>query len=96
VETLYQRQPVTVGLIVGQMGTGLSLEELLTDCPYIERQDIMQALRYAAWRAEEREANLPEHSILTGYEPFAAFGLHIVRGWIGVFAFNNEVKAYAI
>ena len=27
--------------------------------PYLEREDIMQALRYAAWRAEEREVTLP-------------------------------------
>ena len=26
--------------------------------PYLEREDIMQALRYAAWRAEEREVML--------------------------------------
>jgi uncharacterized protein (DUF433 family) len=46
---------VTVGMIVGQIGTGRSIEEVLADYPYLEREDIMQALRYAAWRAEERE-----------------------------------------
>jgi uncharacterized protein (DUF433 family) len=46
---------VTVGMIVGQIGAGLSVEDILGDCPYLEREDIMQALRYAAWRAEERE-----------------------------------------
>jgi len=49
---------VTVGMIVGQIGTGRSIDELLTDYPYLEREDIMQALRYAAWRAEEREVAL--------------------------------------
>ncbi len=49
---------VTVGMIVGQIGAGHSVEEVLTDYPYLEREDIMQALRYAAWRAEEREAQL--------------------------------------
>jgi uncharacterized protein (DUF433 family) len=49
---------VTVGMIVGQIGTGHSIDEVLTDYPYIEREDIMQALRYAAWRAEEREVML--------------------------------------
>ena len=46
---------VTVGMIVGQMGAGHSVDEIQADYPYLEREDIMQALRYAAWRAEERE-----------------------------------------
>jgi len=49
---------VTVGMLVGQVGAGHSVEELLADYPYIEREDVMQALRYAAWRAEEREVLL--------------------------------------
>ena len=49
---------VTVGAIVGQVGTGRSVEEILADYPYLDREDVMQALRYAAWRAEEREVTL--------------------------------------
>ncbi|TAL85613.1 MAG: DUF433 domain-containing protein [Rhodanobacter sp.] len=49
---------VTVGMVVGQIGTGHSVDGLLADYPYLEREDIMQALRYAAWRAEEREVML--------------------------------------
>ena len=49
---------VTVGMIVGQLAAGHSIEELLADYPYIERDDVMQALRYAAWRSEEREIEL--------------------------------------
>jgi uncharacterized protein (DUF433 family) len=49
---------VTVGMIVGRIGAGHSIEEILSDHPYLEREDIMQALRYAAWRAEEREVEL--------------------------------------
>ncbi len=49
---------VTVGMIVGQIGAGHSVDELLADYPYLEREDIFQALRYAAWRAEEREIML--------------------------------------
>ncbi len=49
---------VTVGMILGQIGAGRTIEELLSDYPYLEREDIMQALRYAAWRAEEREITL--------------------------------------
>jgi uncharacterized protein (DUF433 family) len=50
---------VTVGMIVGQIGAGHSIEEVLSAYPYLEREDILQALRYAAWRAEEREVSLP-------------------------------------
>lgn len=49
---------VTVGMVVGQIGSGHSVEEVLVDYPYLEREDIMQALRYAAWRSEEREVQL--------------------------------------
>ena len=50
---------VTVGMIVAQIGAGRTLEELLADYPYLGRDDLLQALRYAAWRAEEREIVLP-------------------------------------
>jgi len=49
---------VTVGMIVGQIGAGRTIEELLADHPYLEREDILQALRFAAWRMEEREVPL--------------------------------------
>jgi uncharacterized protein (DUF433 family) len=39
---------VTVGMIVGQIGSGRSIEELLAEYPYLEREDILQALRYVA------------------------------------------------
>jgi uncharacterized protein (DUF433 family) len=49
---------VTVGMIVGQIADGVSIEALLADYPYLERADVLQALRYAAWRAEERDIPL--------------------------------------
>lgn len=49
---------VTVGMLVGQIGIGQSVDDLLVDYPYLEREDILQALRYAAWRTEEREVVL--------------------------------------
>jgi uncharacterized protein (DUF433 family) len=49
---------VTVGMIVGQIGAGHNVDELLADYPYLEREDVLQALRYAAWRTEEREIDL--------------------------------------
>lgn len=49
---------VTVGMVVSQIGAGRSIDDVLGDYPYLEREDILQALRYAAWRAEEREVQL--------------------------------------
>ena len=49
---------VTVGMVVAQIGAGHSIDAILADYPYLEREDVMQALRYAAWRAEEREVML--------------------------------------
>ena len=49
---------VTVSMIVGQIGAGVSIDELLADYPYLEREDIMQASRYAAWRSDEQEVLL--------------------------------------
>jgi uncharacterized protein (DUF433 family) len=43
---------VTVGMIVGQIGAGRTIDELLADYPYLAREDIAVALRYAAWRGE--------------------------------------------
>ena len=49
---------VTVGMIIGQIGEGHSIDALLADYPYLEREDIMQALQYAAWRVQDREVVL--------------------------------------
>lgn len=46
---------VTVGMVVSQIAAGHTIEEVLADFPYLEREDVMQALRYAAWRSDERE-----------------------------------------
>lgn len=51
---------VTVGMVVGQIGAGRSIDELLVDYPYLTREDILEAVRYAAWRAEEREVTLAQ------------------------------------
>ena len=39
---------VTVGMIVGQLGAGHSVDEILKSYPYLEREDVLQAARYAA------------------------------------------------
>ena len=51
---------VTVGMIVGQIGAGVSVDELLSDYPYLEREDIMEALQYAAVLTQWQEVSLAE------------------------------------
>jgi uncharacterized protein (DUF433 family) len=46
---------VTVGTIVGLVASGKTVDEVLADYPYLEREDILEALSYAAWRAKENE-----------------------------------------
>lgn len=46
---------VTVGTIVGLVASGKTIDEVLKEYPYLEKDDVLQALSYAAWRAEERE-----------------------------------------
>ena len=50
---------VTVGMIVGMIAANHSIEEVLQLYPYLQREDVVQALQYAAWRSEEREVILP-------------------------------------
>ena len=50
---------VTVGMIVGLVAAGHGFSEILTAYPYLEDEDIRQALAYAAWRVEEIEVPLP-------------------------------------
>lgn len=49
---------VTVGMIVEAIAAGRSIPELLTDFPYLEEQDIREALAYAASLAQGRETLL--------------------------------------
>jgi uncharacterized protein (DUF433 family) len=49
---------VTVGTVVGMSAAGRSRQEILTAYPYLETEDIDEALKYAAWRVEELEVQL--------------------------------------
>jgi uncharacterized protein (DUF433 family) len=46
---------VTVGMVVGLVATGHTTAEILELYPYLEAEDIREALLYAAWRLEESE-----------------------------------------
>jgi uncharacterized protein (DUF433 family) len=49
---------VTVGMIVGLVAAGYSTADILKAYPYLEEEDIREALTYAAWRSEEIELPL--------------------------------------
>jgi len=46
---------VTVGTVVGLVASGHSREDILRLYPYLEPEDISEALAYAAWRSDEFE-----------------------------------------
>jgi uncharacterized protein (DUF433 family) len=49
---------VTVGTVVGLIAAGRTRDEILREYPYLEAEDIAEALSYAAWRVEEVEVPL--------------------------------------
>ena len=49
---------VTVGMIIGLIAAGHDNNEILKAYPYLEAEDIREALTYAAWRVEEIELPL--------------------------------------
>ena len=49
---------VTVGMIVESIAAGRTVEDLLTDFPYLQAEDIRQALAFAASLAQGREVRL--------------------------------------
>lgn len=44
---------VTVSLVLNLVANGMTVEEIIEAYPYLEQEDVYQALRYAAWLAEE-------------------------------------------
>jgi uncharacterized protein (DUF433 family) len=49
---------VTVGMIIGLIAAGHSNQDILKAYPYLEEEDIREALTFAAWRVEEIELPL--------------------------------------
>jgi len=49
---------VTVGTILGLLGAGHSIAEVLKSYPYLEEEDVREALQWASWRAQEHEVVL--------------------------------------
>ena len=66
---------VTVGTIVGLLAAGHDADEVLSAYPYLESDDISQALAYAAWRSEEQE-------VTVGFELKLLIDMNLSPQWI--------------
>ncbi len=44
---------IAVSLIVNLVANGMTVEEILDEYPDLEAEDVRQALRYAAWAADD-------------------------------------------
>jgi uncharacterized protein (DUF433 family) len=49
---------VPVATVVAMVADGMTVDEILADLPYLEREDITEALRFAAEAVRERELPL--------------------------------------
>lgn len=49
---------VTVSAVLGQLAAGSSMDEVLGDYPYLERDAVLAALEYAAAAAQERDLSV--------------------------------------
>ncbi len=54
---------VTVGMIVELVAAGYSTERILQAYPYLEAEDIREALLYAAWRVQELDIPLRQPAL---------------------------------
>ncbi len=44
---------VTVALVVNLVANNMTAAEIIKEYPYLEEEDVRQALQYAAWLADE-------------------------------------------
>ena len=51
---------VTVAMVVNLVSNGLTTEKIVQEYPYLEPEDIQQALRYAAFLADESIRDLEQ------------------------------------
>jgi uncharacterized protein (DUF433 family) len=49
---------VPVATVVGMVADGMTADEIVADFPYLEPEDVTEALRYAAEAVRERELPL--------------------------------------
>ena len=51
---------VTVSMLLNLVSAGHTYQDILDDFPYLEHEDILQSLQYAAWLVDDKEVVLPE------------------------------------
>jgi uncharacterized protein (DUF433 family) len=49
---------ITVPLVINLIANGMTREDILSNYPDLEPEDLEQALKYAAWLAEEQTLEL--------------------------------------
>lgn len=47
-----------VSKILNLLAAGMTIDEILKDYPYLEREDILQAIKYSAWVLEEEKVEI--------------------------------------
>ncbi|MBI4822758.1 MAG: DUF433 domain-containing protein [Nitrospirae bacterium] len=53
---------ITVAFVLKLLASGMKREEILKAYPELEEEDILQAIEYAAWLAEEYHRPIPAHA----------------------------------
>jgi uncharacterized protein (DUF433 family) len=43
---------VTISLVLNLIASGMTVEQIVNEYPYLEAEDVQQALRYAVWLVE--------------------------------------------
>jgi uncharacterized protein (DUF433 family) len=54
---------ITVSVILKQIAGGMTIKDILNDYPELEKEDIIQALKYAAWLSSEKIRILPAKGV---------------------------------
>jgi len=50
---------ITVSVILKQIASGMTMHEILEAYPELEQEDVVQALKYAAWLSSEKVRPVP-------------------------------------
>lgn len=58
-----RRMRITVSLILKLIANKMPQEEILKAYPELEEEDILQALKYAAWLSSEKTLSLPNRRL---------------------------------
>lgn len=58
-KAIIKGQRITVDLILKMLSEGSAVEDILSDYPTLEKEDILEAIKYGAWLASERGLVVP-------------------------------------